>query len=174
MLENANTARQRGAREDFAKAGQAGDPEYTSNPIVAQPCGLLRIVARRVWPSTKEQSNRAGLRLRWDALTEGGDVLAEATEHPLLDAAHALALRGVSGDALVTMRHAGSAVDSFAPMPLRVPAAAGAKRADDRARMAALRPDLRQHTAEAGSAGTRVPADADGALLALFDGEAAQ
>ena len=101
---------------------------------------LIRIIARRVpWPSLKERPDRSGLRPRWDALhEETGELLVAGTEYPLADAAHALTMRGVSGEALVTMRHEGSDHDSFVPMPLRAAAAAGAKRAEHRARGAAL------------------------------------
>ena len=62
--------------------------------------------ARKVaWPSLRQQANRAGLRLRWDVIGPDGEVLVEATEHPLADAALAMLMRGASPDALVTLRH---------------------------------------------------------------------
>jgi hypothetical protein len=82
----------------------------------------IRIIARRVpWPSLKYRAERSGLRLRWDAHREDtGEVLATNTEHPMEDACRVLTMRGVSGDTLVTMRHAGSPHDSFIPAPIAV------------------------------------------------------
>lgn len=91
--------------------------------------GPLRIIARRcTWPASP------GARLRWDALTEAGELLVKATEFPLHDGAYVLARRGIPGDTLVTMRHAGSSFDSFLPMPLCLPAAKGERLAQKRAR----------------------------------------
>jgi hypothetical protein len=122
-------------------------PNAISLELVA--AALVRVITRRVpWPSLKERPDRAGLRLRWDALhEETGELLAAGTEHPLPDAAHALAMRGLPRETLVTMRHEGSPHDSFVPMPLRIPAAAGARRAENRARIAALRSTGREETA---------------------------
>jgi hypothetical protein len=91
----------------------------------------------RPWPDLAAKPNRSGLRLRWDALTEAGEVLACATEHPLADGAHVLAERGLHPETLVTLRHERAGHDSFAPMPLRIPAMRGAKRAEERAKIAA-------------------------------------
>jgi hypothetical protein len=50
---------------------------------------VIVIIARRIpWPSTSKRPDRAGLRLRWDALREDtGELLVEATEYPMADAA---------------------------------------------------------------------------------------
>lgn len=100
---------------------------------------LVRVIARRVWwPSLLVRPNRTGLRLWWDAFAENGALLVAATEYPLADAAHVLlALRGLPGDTPITLRHDGATHDSFMPMPLRLPAAQGAKRAEKKARTAA-------------------------------------
>ena len=51
---------------------------------------LVRIIARGApWRGSP------GARLRWDALTEAGEVLAEGTEHPFPDGAHVLAEHGL-------------------------------------------------------------------------------
>lgn len=98
----------------------------------------VRIIARRVpWPDLAAKPNRSGLRLRWDALTEAGELLAAATDYPLADGAHVLAERGLHPETLVTLRHDGAGHDSFVPMPLSIPAMRGAKRAEERARIAA-------------------------------------
>src|SRR5688500_7732271 len=97
----------------------------------------VRIIARRApWPDLSAKPNRSGLRVRWDALTEAGELLVAATEHPLADGAHALAERGRRPETLVTMRHEGPRHDSFAPMPLRLPAVRGGRRAEESARIA--------------------------------------
>ena len=97
----------------------------------------VRIIARRVpWPDLAAKPNRSGLRLRWDALTEAGELLATATEHPLADGAHVLAERGLHPETLVTLRHEGAGHDSFVPMPLRIPAMRGAKLRGSAARIA--------------------------------------
>jgi len=100
---------------------------------------LVRIIAKRnIWPNLKVKPNREGLRLRWSAFTEDGELLAEATEHPFVDAAFVLLTRiGLPGDTLVTLRHEGAEIDSFRPVPLSVPAARGAKRVEERDRLAA-------------------------------------
>ena len=76
----------------------------------------LRIIARSVpWKRTP------GCRLRWDALTEEGEVLVEGTEYPMADGAYALARRERGRVSLltpVTMRHEGKGGDVFVPMPL--------------------------------------------------------
>ena len=70
---------------------------------------VLRIIARRIsWPDLARKPSRSGLRLRWDAVTEAGDVLVWATEHPLADGAHVLAQGGLDVETLVTMRHQGA------------------------------------------------------------------
>lgn len=109
---------------------------------------VIRIVARAIqWPGIKDKPERQGLRLRWDAMTEGGELLYAATEYPLHDGAHVLVSRhGVDPAAMVTMRHEGSVHDSFVPMPIGVrldkgpasPAEVGAKRAANRARLALI------------------------------------
>lgn len=45
---------------------------------------VLRIIARRVpWPSLTKRRDRAGLRLRWDALRDDtGELLVANTEPP--------------------------------------------------------------------------------------------
>ncbi len=96
----------------------------------------LRIIARPVpWPSLAERPERSGLRLRWDALDETGALLAASTEWPLADGALALVRRGADPEALVTMRHEGATYDSFEPIPLRVPAKLGARRAAEAERV---------------------------------------
>ena len=96
----------------------------------------LRIIARRVpWPSLAERPERSGLRLRWDVLDETGALLASSTEWPLADGAFALVRRGVVPEALVTMRREGAPFDSFEPIPLRVPAKLGARRAAEAERV---------------------------------------
>ena len=56
---------------------------------------MVHIVARRIpWPDLKTRPDRSGLRLRWDALNEAGELLLSATEYPLADGAHVLAERG--------------------------------------------------------------------------------
>ena len=103
---------------------------------------IIRLIARRVpWPDLRTRPDRSGLRLRWDALTEAGEVLVAATTHPFFDGALALIQRGADPDALVTMRLAQTECDSFVPLPLRVPAEAGAKRA---AKVEAARNRLRR------------------------------
>jgi hypothetical protein len=114
---------------------------------------LVRIIARRVpWPDLAAKPNRSGLRLRWDALTEAGELLAAATEHPLADGAHVLAERGLPSETLVTLRHEGARHDSFVPMPLRIPAMRGAKRSEASARIAARLARGSKGTPEPGSA----------------------
>lgn len=50
---------------------------------------VLRIIARPVrWPDLRAKADRAGLLLRWDALTEGGVLLVAATENPPADGSH--------------------------------------------------------------------------------------
>lgn len=100
---------------------------------------LVRIIARRnIWPDLKAKPNREGLRLRWSAFTEDGELLAEATEHPFVDAAFVLLTRSrLPGDTPVTLRHEGADHDSFRHVPLSVPAARGAKRVEERDRLAA-------------------------------------
>ncbi|MDO5706054.1 MAG: hypothetical protein Q4G49_13450 [Paracoccus sp. (in: a-proteobacteria)] len=106
----------------------------------ADDARAITIIARRCpWPELHERRDRAGLSLRWDALTVAGDVLAAATMHPLHDGAHALLSGGADPDALVTLRHEGAGFDSFTPMPLRIPAAIGARRAEGRERLAERR-----------------------------------
>lgn len=123
----------------------------------------LTIIARKVpWPSLTERPDRAGLRLRWDAVTEDGDVLYKATEFPFLDGAYALACRGVDPETLVTMRHEGAAHDSFRPMPLRVVAAMGQKRAEKSAKL----DTLHERTATTGADATEDAADDPGRPLA--------
>lgn len=110
-------------------------------------CEVVRIIARDIpWPSLKEQPTRSGLRLRWDALTEDGDLLFARTEYPFADGAYALLMRGVPEDTFVAMRGMGSEHDSFVPVPLRVVAEAGRKRAESRAKLTTLR----QETAKSG------------------------
>lgn len=131
-----------------------------------EPVDVLRIIARPVpWPSLQAQSNRAGLRLRWDAITEAGLVLFPATEFPLQDGAHVLAEMGIPPETLVSMRHAGAAFDSFHPVPLAVPAAAGARRAEERARMASQRLRLRQDSATTDAAQWLPTEEQDGPVL---------
>jgi hypothetical protein len=141
------------------------NPPPTRAQSSAAPA-LTRIIAKPVvWPDLAAKPNRSGLRLRWDALTDDGDLLAAGTEHPLADGAHVLLMRGLSGDALVTMRHHGIPHDSFVPTSLRIPAAVGAKRAENRARLAALRTTHREGTAADGVADPEAPAAARAAPL---------
>lgn len=87
---------------------------------------LLRIIARRIpWPDPSARPNRSGLRPRWDALAQDGQLLVPATEHPLEDAAHVLMLDGADPDMPVTLHHEGAEHDSFVPMPLWHPALQG-------------------------------------------------
>lgn len=113
------------------------------NTAPPDPTGraVLRIIARPVpWPDLRTKADRAGLRLRWDALTEDGLLLVAATEHPLADGAHALVVvHGVLPDQPLTLRHEGKAFDSFVPMPIAIPAAQGALRAAGRAKLAQMR-----------------------------------
>jgi hypothetical protein len=146
------------------------DPKNSPTPAGAQ-AGLIRIIARRVpWPPLKERADRAGLRLRWDAVREEtAEPLAAGTEFPLEDAARILTMRGLSGETRVTLRHEGSPHDSFKPMPLRIPAAAGAKRAENAARIAAMRTRGCEETAAEGAADPEVAAEAQAAPLAIPD-----
>lgn len=145
-------------------------------PTLARESGrsqtVVRIIARRVpWPSPRVRSDRSGLRLRWDALTEAGELLASATEHPFADGAYVLAGRGVDLETLVTMRHEGSPHDSFKPMPLRVVAEKGAQRAAARERMAARRLVLREEMpATTGVEPFTIP-DHNGRLRTVFEAE---
>jgi hypothetical protein len=105
---------------------------------------LVRIIARRdVWPDLKTRPNRDGLRLRWSAHTEDGELLVAATEHPLEDAAFILRTQhGLPGDTPVTLRHSGAEHDAFRPVALSIPAARGAKRVEERDRLVAGRTGL--------------------------------
>jgi hypothetical protein len=128
----------------------------------------LRIIARPVaWPSLTERPNRSGLRRRWDALTEAGELLASATEWPFADGAHVLAERGLHPETLVTMRHDGAGHDSFVPMPLRIPAVWGAKRAEEGARIASRRAGLSQGKPATGLARPMGRRDARGLPLSI-------
>lgn len=123
-------------------------------------CEVVRIIARDIpWPSLKERPDRSGLRLRWDALTEDGDLLFARTEYPFADGAYALLMRGVPEDTLVTMRGMGSEDDSFVPVPLRVVAEMGRKRAENRAKLATLR----EGTAKSGTERPEVAETTQGA-----------
>lgn len=135
---------------------------------------VVRIIARRIpWPSLNEQSNRAGLRLRWNAFAESGELLVSATEHPLQDAAHMLlTLHCLPGNTPVTLRHEGKAYDSFIPMPLHIAAAAGTKRAAERAEMAVKRPSLRKHSPDAAQDGPICPRGGKAAVLPMLEGGA--
>ena len=69
----------------------------------------------------KERPERSGLRPRRDAHREDtGEVLATGSTHPMAESCLVLTKRGVSGDTLVTMRHADSRHDSFKPAPVRI------------------------------------------------------
>lgn len=133
----------------------------------------LRIISRRVsWPSLEARGDRAGLRLRWNALDEAGAILAAATEFPLADGAHALIQRGAHPETLVTLRHEGAEHDSFAPVPLHIPARHGARRAA-RAESAGNRLRGAAHRAQArdsGSEGVTGPEAEEGACRAGFSG----
>ncbi|MFN3259894.1 MAG: hypothetical protein ACE37J_04970 [Pikeienuella sp.] len=108
----------------------------------------LRIIAHRVaWPSHAERPERSGLRLRWDAFDETGDLLAASTEWPLADGALALFRGGADPETLVTMRHEGATSDCIEPIPLRVPAKLGARR-ETRAASALLRLRRKAHREE--------------------------
>jgi hypothetical protein len=173
MLNPGRGGAQAGAQVDAFAESIAEHTTTTTQP--QGDLALTRIIARRVpWPNLKERPDRAGLRLRWDALhEETGDLLVAGTEHPLADGAHALMMRGLSPEALVTMRHEGALHDSFVPAPLRIPAAVGAKRAEGRARMAALRAMPREETPAEGAVVVEVPASAIAALLSIRDAGAA-
>jgi hypothetical protein len=124
------------------------------DPSLARSSGgrheVVRIIARRVpWLSLRACPDRSGLRPRWDALTEAGELLTQATEYPLADGAHVLAERGISTETLVTMRHEVRQHDSFKPMPLRIPAGRGARRAEESPRIAARLALGRERTPEA-------------------------
>jgi hypothetical protein len=124
---------------------------------------LIRITARRVpWPGLREKTDRAGLRLRWDAIGPGGEMLVEATEHPLTDGAFAMLKRGASPDDLVTLRHEGSAHDAWRPAPLAFVAADAARRAEGRARLAAFRATHPANMALDDFAGVEVAAGREG------------
>ena len=150
-------------------AGDATTGPFTVDEVMVAnqtngPRGVIRIIARRCpWTSSP------GARLRWDALTEDGELLAEATEWPLEGGAHALALRGVPGDALVTMRHAGSSFDSFRPMPLRVPAAKGRCRAEVRDRMAHRDEATREKHGNSTMPATTLPETQDGPVRPEYE-----
>jgi hypothetical protein len=118
---------------------------------------MIRIIARKVpWPGGP------GAKLRWDALTDDGELLVPETEWPFCDAAHVIATRGADPDELVTMRHEGSRHDSFKPLPLRFPAAKGAKRAEKLAALADFRATLSVETAKSGPALVTLPGNGDG------------
>lgn len=106
-----------------------------------KPLPLARIIAHRIpWPSLRERPSRAGLSLRWRCLTEEGVLLVESTDHPLADSAAVLSiLHGLPDDTPVTLRHADKGYDSYRPMKLRVAAAHGIKRLEDRTRLRDLR-----------------------------------
>lgn len=139
---------------------------------------VIRIIARRVpWPGLSQRADRSGLRLRWDARTEDGTLLAAATEYPLADGAHILmADQGLPGDMLVTMRREGAGFDSFTPAPLHLVAADGARRAKNRQRLARLgreRAGVPQNSAVDEAAGGHAPAGATGPVSGVFAGGAA-
>lgn len=129
---------------------------------------VIRIVARRVpWPTLSQRSDRSGLRLRWSAFTEGGDLLVEATEHPLADGAHVLlSQHGQPGDTVVTLRHEGKSFDSFVPRPLHLVAAEGGRRAEGKARLAEMRARHPENSAVTDAAGGHPPAAHAGLVLA--------
>ncbi len=119
---------------------------------------ILRVIARPIpWPGLREKPDRAGLRLRWDARREAGDLLAEATERPLADGALVLLDRGAAPDALVTMRHEGAPHDTFPPVPLQVAAA-------DALRRRAVAQTLRGNPTSPARTPDRTPADGEGPL----------
>lgn len=127
---------------------------------------LIRITARRVpWPGLREKTDRAGLRLRWDAIGPGGEMLVEATEHPLTDGAFAMLKRGASPDELVTLRHEGAAHDAWRPAPLAIVAAESARRAEGRARLADFRATHPANTALEHFAGVEVAAAREAAFM---------
>lgn len=127
---------------------------------------IIRIIARRLpWPLLSERPDRSGLRLKWAAMTEAGEMLVAATEYPFFDGALALVQRGADADALVTLRHEGASADSFLPIALRVPAAAGAKRAKAAAEIARRRGKLREEAGETRALGVVEPCIAPAAPL---------
>lgn len=163
-----------------ARDNTTGADSVTLMLITQAPPGdpgraVIRIVARRVpWPTLSQRSERAGLRLRWDALTEDGRLLVEATEFPLADGAHILlSQRGLPGDALVTLRHEGAAYDSFTPQPLHVVAAEGARRAVNRERLARMgreRAGVPQNSPMSDAAGVHPPGAHIGSERPVFTG----
>lgn len=127
---------------------------------------LIRITARKVpWPGLREKPDRAGLRLRWDAIGPGGEMLVEATENPLKDGALAMLRHGASPDALVTLRHEGAGHDAWRPAPLAIVAADAARRAEGRARLAAFRATHPANMALDDFAGVEVAAGEEGACF---------
>jgi hypothetical protein len=73
--------------------------------------GALRLIAH-------PHLERGGFHLdRFDAFLDG--ELIVTSRQPLLNGARALLARGFDPDAMLTMRHAGRAYDSFHPKPLR-------------------------------------------------------
>jgi hypothetical protein len=148
--------------------------KHTPSPTqLQQPAApaLIRIIARSVrGPTLQERADRAGLRLRWHAVrADAGETLVTGTEYPLLDGAHALAMLGLDPETPVTLRHEGAEYDSFEPVPLRIPAALGAKRAERKAAIAALGNTVRERSAEKGVADPDVPATTQAAPLSMLD-----
>lgn len=104
---------------------------------------VVRVILRRVpWP---RDGGNSGRKLRWDVLTEGGELIVAASEEPLNQAAHALIARGVPPEALLTARHEGSSFDAWVPMPISGPATAWQRKRDRAAKARAYfgqnRPD---------------------------------
>lgn len=93
---------------------------------------LHRLIAEHLpWPAPEKRGNRAGLRLQWRVMIQGGAELVPRTSHPFEDGAAALLTStNALPDDLVTMRHADAAHDSFLPQPLEQVAARARKRAD--------------------------------------------
>lgn len=138
----------RAGNERRAAAGGVSDHSAKRNAPPPE-ADVVRLIIQPVWPDTAEQPRRAGLLLRWDVLSEAGEVILRASAWPFYEGAYALLCRGLSPDTSVTMRREGTTFDCFQPVALRVPAEAGRKRALRR-RETALNPPKNRPCAGSG------------------------
>lgn len=123
---------------------------------------VVRVILRRVpWP---RDGGNSGRKLRWDASTEGGELLVAASDEPLNQAAHALLARGLPPETLFTTRHECSSFDARVPMPVSGPAAAWQRRKDRAidlaARMAREHAAVSRRNSDPTSPDTEVATDA--------------